>query len=155
MAREIERKFLLRNDNWRQGASAGRLLRQGYLCSGEGVTVRVRVAEGDAWLTIKGPSEGAARDEFEYPIPVEDADYLLSKLRSSGLVEKKRHELVHAELLWEIDEFLGDNAGLVVAEVELEDEGQAITLPEWVGEEVTGDPSYYNASLAQHPHSNW
>lgn len=153
MGREIERKFLLRNDDWR--GAPGRHLRQGYLSRGDGTTVRVRVADPDAWLTIKGPTVGAARDEYEYAIPLADAQELLDRYCLPPLIEKFRHRVEHRGLTWEIDEFLGENAGLVLAEVELDDEHQQVPLPPWVGDEVTGDPRYYNASLSTHPFSRW
>jgi adenylate cyclase len=154
MSTEIERKFLLRDDRWRGGT--GRLMRQGYLSAGDGVTVRVRVAGPDAaWLTVKGPSRGAGRAEYEYAIPRDDAEEILEHLCVRPLIEKRRYEVEYQGLTWEVDEFLGDNAGLLVAEVELDSAGQAVPLPPWVGEEVTGDPRYYNASLVRWPYSHW
>jgi len=153
MGLEIERKFLVRSTDWRNGE--GRLMRQGYLSDGAGVTVRVRLAENDAWLTIKGPTTSATRSEYEYAIPAEDARDMLATLCSGPLIEKRRYEVPYAGLTWEVDEFLGDNAGLVVAEVELASEDQQVQLPPWVDEEVTGIPRYYNASLARHPFSQW
>lgn len=153
MAREIERKFLLSEDIWRQ--HEGRLIRQGYLNTGGAATVRVRLAGDNAWLTVKGPTTGHTRAEYEYPIPPADAREMLDELCCGPLIEKRRYEVPYEGLVWEIDEFLGDNAGLVVAEVELEAEGQAVPLPPWVGDEVTGDPRYYNAQLTRLPYSRW
>jgi CYTH domain-containing protein len=151
---EIERKFLVRNEDWRVG-SKGILYRQGYLCTDPGRTVRVRLGGDTAILAIKGAGDGIARPEFEYPIPVDEATTLLDHLCLQPLVDKYRYLVSFAGLTWEIDEFLGVNAGLVVAEVELTHADQAVPLPPWVGVEVTGDPRYYNAWLARHPFSTW
>src|SRR5512134_1367255 len=150
MAREIERKFLVADDRWRDGARGVRY-RQGYLSAGEraGCTVRVRVAGERAFLTIKSPAAAGARDEYEYPIPVADAEEMLSKLAAGGIVEKTRHRVPFAGRTWEVDEFAGENAPLVLAEVELERIGELVALPPWVGREVTDDPNYTNAALAQ------
>lgn len=154
MAREIERKFLVNGDGWRPGA-LGVPYRQGYLAAGDGITVRARVAGGRAWLTIKGPAAAGARDEYEYPIPVADALEMLDRLSVGGQVEKVRHRVPFAGHTWEVDEFQGENAPLVVAEVELERIDEEITLPPWIGLEVTYDPRYTNAALARHPYSRW
>jgi len=151
---EIERKFLLKNDDWRKGAG-GTLYRQGYLCTDPERTVRVRIGGNTAILAIKGGGDGLARAEFEYPIPPEDAATLLDDLCLQPLVEKYRYLVPFAGLTWEIDEFLGANAGLLLAEVELERVDQAVPLPPWAGVEVTGDPRYYNAYLARHPYTTW
>ena len=154
MATEIERKFLLKNDRWRPGAE-GILFRQGYLCLDPARTVRVRL-EGDAGrLTIKGTSTGISRAEYEYPIPAAEAAALLENLCLRPLIEKTRYRREHAGHTWEIDEFHGENAGLVLAEVELSAADEAITLPDWVGPEVSGDRRYYNASLVAHPYRSW
>ena len=152
MAIEIERKFLVSGTGWR--VAAPRHYRQGYLCHDPARTVRVRLAGDDAFLTIKGETHGASRAEFEYAIPSPDARELLG-LCAGALIEKRRHVSEHDGLLWEVDEFLGDNAGLIVAEVELGTEGQALTLPDWVGAEVTDDPRYYNSNLSRHPYAAW
>ena len=151
---EIERKFLLKNDDWRKGAS-GILYRQGYLCTDPERTVRVRIGGDTAILAIKGGGDGIARAEFEYPLPMEDAAHLLDRLCLQPLVEKYRYRVPFAGLTWEIDEFLGTNAGLLLAEVELERVDQPVPLPPWAGAEVTGDPRYYNAYLARHPYTTW
>jgi CYTH domain-containing protein len=152
MAIEIERKFLVVGDGWR--TSDGVLYRQGYLNRDKMRTVRVRQAGDQAFLTIKGKTTGISRAEFEYPIPVAEAQDLLV-LCDGGLIEKIRHKMTYAGLLWEIDEFLGDNAGLVVAEVELKTAEQAIELPVWVGVEVSDDAKYYNSNLSTYPFSSW
>ncbi len=154
MPREIERKFLLKNDKWRSMVQASRALRQGYLCGNDRASVRVRIDGDQANLNIKSATLGVERLEFEYAIPVEQAEALLSEL-AGQVVEKTRHEVRHHEHLWEIDEFAGDNAGLIVAEVELEDAQERFERPDWLGDEVSGDPRYYNTELARHPYSRW
>jgi len=151
---EIERKFLVVNRDW-YVAGSGTLFRQGYLCIDPARTVRIRLAGDAAFVTIKGISRGASRAEYEYAIPADEARELLEQLCLPGLIEKTRYRVAYAGLLWEVDEFSGDNAGLVVAEVELDRETQALNLPGWVGEEVTGDERYYNASLVTHPFCDW
>ena len=152
MGVEIERKFLVVGTGWRTARPAH--VRQGYLGRDARCTVRVRVVAERATLTIKGPTVGATRSEFEYPIPVDEAVELLG-LRDGAIVEKRRHAVELDGLVWEVDEFLGENAGLVVAEVELESEGQAVVPPPWVGQEVTDDPRYANAALAGAPYRTW
>jgi len=152
MATEIERKFLVKNDRWRSLGSP-RLYCQGYLAQGL-ATVRVRIVETIGYLTIKGKTEGMSRSEFEYPIPLADAQALLA-LCERPLIEKYRYTIADRGFVWEVDEFLGDNAGLVIAEVELQTETDAPPLPDWIGEEVTGDPRYYNANLVRNPFSQW
>lgn len=154
MPLEIERKYLVTGDAWREQAT-GRQYRQGYLSSDPERSVRVRLADEQAWLTIKGRSRGAARVEYEYSIPAEQAREMLDSLCLQPLIEKTRYQVVYSGMTWEIDEFSGDNDGLVIAEVELESEEQAFDLPPWAGEDVTGDPRYYNASLIAHPYSQW
>jgi len=155
MAKEIERKFLVTGDGWRPGAHGVRY-RQGYLSAGAdaGCTVRTRVAGGRAWLTIKGPAAEGARDEYEYPIPVGDAEEMLERL-CAGRIEKTRYRVPFAGHTWEVDEFTGENAPLVVAEVELDRIDAVVALPPWVGLEVTYDPRYTNAALARLPYSRW
>ncbi len=154
MAIEIERKFLVNGDSWRQGAT-GVLYRQGYLSTDKMRTVRVRIAGARAFLTIKGHAQGIARPEFEYEIPQEDAAQLLDGLCLQPLIEKRRYLVDYQGLRWEVDEFLGDNAGLVVAEIELDHADQAVVLPTWVGREVSDDPRYFNSSLIAHPYCRW
>lgn len=154
MGVEIERKFLLRGDAWRTLGEPV-LLRQGYLSSQRERVVRVRIEGGQAMLTIKGKSVGASRGEWEYPIPLADAEVFLASLCEQPLVEKYRRRITHAGMVWEVDEFLGVNAGLVVAEIELTAEDQAFDQPDWVGEEVTHDARYFNANLIRHPYTCW
>ncbi|MGD2112415.1 MAG: CYTH domain-containing protein [Gammaproteobacteria bacterium] len=153
MAEEIERKFLVTSRDWRSGDPTE--YRQGYLSLDKERTVRVRIAGDQAYLTIKGITRGATRREYEYPIPPDDARELLAELCRQPLIEKRRYRLEHAGLTWEIDEFFGDNDGLVVAEVELEHEDQPFERPPWLGEEVTDDPRFYNANLVDNPYCNW
>jgi adenylate cyclase len=152
--REIERKFLVTAANWRQAAQK-RDVRQGYLSLDKERTVRVRLAAGKGTITIKGMSQGIARPEFEYGIPSEDARALLDQLCLRPLIEKTRYLVPWGGLTWEVDVFEGENEGLIVAEVELASEDQEIELPDWIGEEVTGDPRYFNASLVAAPYNSW
>jgi adenylate cyclase len=152
MATEIERKFLVRGDAWRKGEST--LFRQGYLNRDKERTVRVRVAANKAYLTIKGINSGAVCAEFEYEIPLADAEQLLL-LCDGPLIEKTRYLFPYAGMLWEVDEFHGANNGLVVAEIELQSAAQQFAQPSWLGAEVTNDKRYYNSSLAVDPYSNW
>lgn len=152
MGLEIERKFLVTGDGWRTGA--GMVMRQGYLSRFPGRTVRVRLAGDAAWLTIKGPTTDASRAEFEYAIPVEDAAALLA-LCEGPLIEKTRHVVRYRGHDWDVDEFQGANAGLVVAEVELAARDEAFERPEWLGAEVTADHRYANASLVSAPWPTW
>lgn len=153
MATEIERKFLVTSDAWRDGQS-GVLLQQGYLSRDPDRTVRVRIAGEAAFLTIKGRSKGLTRSEFEYPLPLDEARELLA-LCLPPLIEKRRHEVPHGGHVWEIDEFFGDNAGLIVAELELPAEDTAFEAPPWLGREVSDDPRYFNSNLSQRPFTRW
>ncbi len=152
MATEIERKFLVTGTAWRQ-PDAIRFC-QGYLNRDKERTVRVRLAGEQAFITIKGLTKGMTRAEFEYAIPVADAEQLL-QLCHAPLINKLRHIVLHDGTRWEVDEFLDENAGLVVAEVELESEGQSFKKPDWLGQEVTDDPRYYNSNLASNPYNSW
>jgi len=154
VGQEIERKFLVRGEAWKT-LGVGTRMRQGYLSTDPERVVRVRVDGEAATLTIKGRSVGATRGEWEYPIPLLDAEEMLTQLCLRPLVEKIRYRITQHEMLWEVDEFLGDNAGLVVAEIELTAEDQAFIKPQWVAEEVTHDARYYNANLLRHPYSAW
>jgi CYTH domain-containing protein len=154
VAKEIERKFLVKGDAWRALAK-GTTYRQGYLNSAKERTVRVRTAEDKAFLTIKGLTLGATRAEYEYAIPFDEGKAMLDALAEKPLIEKKRYKIPAGDLTWEIDEFLGDNAGLIVAEVELKSEDQAFDRPAWLGDEVTGDTRYYNANLIKKPFTRW
>ena len=153
MGKEIERKFLVCDEGYR--CAPGEEYRQGYLSSAQARVVRVRTAGGKGFLTIKGPTVGVTRSEFEYEIPCDDANALLDGLCERPLIEKTRYRVPCAGLTWEVDEFHGDNAGLVVAEVELTGEDQAFEKPSWVGEEVSGDPRYFNSNLFKNPYRNW
>lgn len=154
MGVEIERKFLLASEDWR---SLGEpvLLRQGYLCADPMRTVRVRIEGEQGVLTIKSKTIGASRGEWEYPIPLAEAAELLDRLCARPLIEKYRRRIEHAGFVWEVDEFLGENAGLVVAEIELPAEDTVFEKPAWIGREVTSDERYYNSALSRTPYSTW
>lgn len=154
MGVEIERKFLLRGDAWRELGEPV-LLRQGYLSSHKERVVRVRIEGAQGVLTIKGRTVGATRGEWEYPIPLDEAAELLDGLCEQPLIEKYRRRIAIGQHVWEVDEFLGANAGLVVAEIELASEDEAFDQPDWIGEEVTADVRYLNANLIKHPFSAW
>lgn len=161
MGIEIERKFLVIGDGWRAAAHATARIAQGYLndarsiASGEQrASVRVRIAGESAFLNIKSRELGASRQEFEVPLPTQDASDLLA-LCVGGLIDKTRHYVQHADHLWEVDEFHGDNAGLVVAEIELDAVDDVFAKPEWAGVEVTDRARYYNLALAARPWSTW
>lgn len=165
---EIERKFLLANDSWRQHSYKSQRMRQGYLTEAKaGASVRVRIGgkvdsttdkgnagEDQAWLNIKSAMVGASRLEYEYAIPVDEAEEMLDKL-ASRQIDKIRHWIEFAGHVWEVDEFFGDNEGLVVAEIELSAEDEHFALPEWAGAEVTQDVRYYNSVLAEQPYTTW
>jgi len=153
MGVEIERKFLVRRDLW-PGTPAPTLFRQGYLARGTAATARVRRAGDRGFLTIKGRPTGLVRPEFEYEIPAQDADELLT-LCHGPLIEKRRHLVEHEGHTWEVDDFLGANAGLLVAEIELDSPDEAFARPPWVGDEVTDDLRYLNSNLVEHPFSEW
>lgn len=152
---EIERKFLLASQDWRAVAGAGVALAQGYLVSGRNCSIRVRIAGSEAHLNIKGPTAGIARAEYEYSIPLEEARELLRDMAARPLIEKTRYRVPVGRHCFEIDEFHGDNQGLVVAEVELDAEDDEFERPDWLGEEVSEDPRYLNTSLARNPWRNW
>ncbi len=154
MAKEIERKFLVKGDAWRALAK-GTQYRQGYLNSVKERTVRIRTVGDKAFLTIKGLTVGATRSEYEYEIPMADCNAMLDTLAEKPIIEKKRYKIPYEGLTWEIDEFFGENQGLIVAEVELQSEDQQFKKPDWVGAEVTGDPRYFNANLISHPYTKW
>jgi adenylate cyclase len=154
MAKEIERKFLVEGDAWKKAAK-GIEYRQGYLSSVKERVVRVRTIENKGFLTIKGITKGVSRSEFEYEISVDDANVMLDEICEKPLIEKKRYKIVLGAHVFEVDEFFGENEGLVVAEVELKDEKQKVDLPDWIGAEVSGDPRYFNSNLIQHPFKKW
>jgi len=155
MGLEIERKFLLCSDAWRGQVAQRVLMRQGYLSSGSRCSIRARIAGESAWLNLKTKRSGMTRLEYEYPIPLADADEILKELCDGPLIEKYRHEIRAGAHVWEIDEFIGDNAGLIVAEIELASEDEPFERPAWLGEEVTHDERYYNFNLAKRPFNTW
>lgn len=154
MPKEIERKFLVKGNTWRQ-VDIGILYKQGYISTIKENTVRVRIIENKGYLTIKGKTEGATRLEYEYEIPVKDAEEILVRFCQKPLIEKKRYQIEFGGHKWEIDEFQAENKGLVLAEVEIENENEEVNLPGWIGKEVTGDVKYYNVNLVKHPYSKW
>jgi len=154
MAKEVERKFLVKGDAWRTLAK-GTTYRQGYLNSAKERTVRVRTTDDKAYLTIKGITVGATRAEYEYELPYDEGKAMLDSLAEKPLIEKRRYKIPAGDLTWEIDEFLGNNTGLIVAEVERKSEDQAFARPVWLGDEVTGDPRYCNANLIKNPFTRW
>ncbi|MDK2976330.1 MAG: adenylate cyclase [Candidatus Marinimicrobia bacterium] len=154
MSVEIERKFLVKGDGWRE-KSNGIFYRQGYLSLKKEHVVRIRVVGEKAFLTVKSTSKWASRMEFEYPIPLQDAEYMLNHLCEKPLIEKKRYTFESGGMTWEVDEFFNENAGLILAEVELTSEDQSLELPSWIGREVTGDSRFYNSSLIRKPYSKW
>ena len=155
MALEIEHKFLLANEEWRHEIQHSTHYKQGYLSSGENSSVRIRISDHQAWLNIKSATIGNHRQEFEYEIPLADANTLLDELCHKPLVEKIRHFIRREPHIWEIDEFLGDNAGLIVAEIELLQINESFEKPAWIGLEVTEDLRYYNNNLTRNPYKNW
>ena len=159
MASEHERKFLLSANDWRDQVTASTDIVQGYLLQQKNCSVRVRLSTGTtgthATINIKSTTIGVSRSEFEYDIPEQDARQMLAELCLSPFIEKTRHSVHYSGHHWEIDEFAGSNKGLVVAELELDDPGQQFTRPPWLGEEVSGDPRYYNTCLQSTPYSTW
>lgn len=155
MGIEIERKFLVSNDSWRAHADAGDHYRQGYLSRDPQRSVRVRVAGELAWLNIKSATSTIRRLEYEYLIPLGDAHEMLEALCVEDYVDKTRYHVQHAGHVWEVDVFEGRNAGLIVAELELDDEDEAFEKPDWLGSEVSDDPRYYNMNLAKQPYTTW
>jgi adenylate cyclase len=153
MGQEIERKFLVTGDAWRTGTRT--LIRQGYLHNEVKATVRVRTKGKRAYLTIKGSTSGITRAEFEYEIPLEEANQILDQFCQRPLIEKIRYEIYVERFKWEVDEFYGENNGLVIAEIELEDEAQEFPKPDWLGKEVSDDFRYQNANLVKNPYNQW
>ena len=154
MGTEIERKFLIRDNSFRSLAQGTRY-RQGYLNSAKERVVRVRTIDDKGFLTIKGITTGATRVEYEYEIPAKEAEAMLDELCEQPLIEKNRYKIGYKGFIWEVDEFFGENQGLILAEVELESEDQTYEKPEWIADEVTGDPKYFNSNLIQNPYKNW
>ncbi len=155
MALEVEHKFLLANDDWRAEIDHSVHYKQGYLSSSPMSSVRVRISDSHAWLNIKSATIGTHRQEFEYEIPLVDANAILDALCHKPLIEKMRHFVPRGEHIWEIDEFMGDNAGLIVAEIELSQIGDYFAKPSWIGMEVTDDLRYYNNNLSKYPFIDW
>lgn len=154
MGIEIERKFLI-DQTKLPPLTNGYTITQGYIPTRDHTTVRIRIRDKEAFLTIKGKSEGASRLEFEYPIPLADAQAMLTNLCSTSLIDKTRYLITHEGHIWEVDVFEGANKGLIVAEIELESEEEEFTLPEWVSEEVTHDVRYFNSQLIENPYTQW
>src|SRR4030042_5094038 len=154
MKQEIERKFLVRGTDWKD-VSRAYDCRQGYISRARDCVVRIRTTGNKGYLAIKGITIGISRTEYEYEIPFPDACAMLDGLCEKPLIQKTRYVSPYGGLLWEVDEFYGENQGLVIAEVELQAEEQEFEKPDWVGEEVTGDPRYYNANLVKHPYQKW
>ncbi|HEY5369759.1 MAG TPA: UPF0158 family protein [Hanamia sp.] len=155
MALEIERKYLVDDKKWLAlSKQEGNHYRQGYIVTEPKKTIRVRITETKCFITIKGESTGATRSEYEYEIPRKDAEELLDNFCVAEL-EKTRYKIIYKNKLWEVDEFLGENEGLIIAEIELNEEDEIFEIPEWVANEVTGDERYYNANLVQNPYHNW
>lgn len=154
MPKEIERKFLVNNSEFKN-LSRGILIRQGFLSSDKERVVRIRIIEDKAFITIKGLSKGSTRSEFEYEIPLNDAEVILDELCKKPIIEKYRYRVKTGNSIWEVDEFMGLNEGLIIAEIELEHENQAFDIPDWIGKEVTDDPRYYNSNLIRNPFTQW
>ena len=155
MATEIERKFLLKNDSWRKEANESSMIRQGYLAGTEKSSIRVRVSGEKANINIKSATLDVTRQEYEYAIPLSEANEILDTLCECSLIEKTRYHVQHGNHVWEVDEFYGDNQGLVVAEIELNSADENFERPDWVGEEVSDDTRYYNVCLVKHPYKDW
>ncbi len=155
MGIEIERKFLVQNDSWRDQVIDESRLQQGYICNQGSATVRVRIGKGKAILNIKSATVGIRRSEFEYEIPLLEGEALLESVARKPIIDKVRYKIKHGAHIWDLDVFEGENQGLIVAEVELASEGEVFDKPPWAGKEVSGDPRYYNASLVTSPYSQW
>jgi len=155
MGIEIERKFLIKNERWRSLVETSKSCTQGYVNLKGNGSIRIRIIGDKGFVTLKGPREGIRRSEFEYEIPVADATILLDSFCDAAVISKIRHELTYEGNLWEIDEFSGENNGLLIAEIELESEHQTVSLPDWVGKDVSEDERFFNAHLAKHPISSW
>ncbi len=155
MADEIERKFLVNNDAWREQVNRSIHQVQGYLGSAETCSIRIRIAGDQANLYIKSATLGITRQEYDYPIPVDEAREMLDNLCIKPVIEKTRHFIHDGDHTWEVDEFAGDNDGLIVAEIELGSPDEAFHKPSWVGDDVSDDPRYYNVCLVEHPYKNW
>ena len=152
---EIERKFLLKNDSWRNQVIKTSSIIQGYLANTDHCSIRIRLADDQASLNIKSMTIGVTRSEFDYPVPMDEAKLLLKDLCPGPVIEKIRHYVDYAGHTWEIDEFLGENSGLVVAEIELQHQHEEFSIPDWLGKEVSDDQRYYNICLADNPYTSW
>jgi adenylate cyclase len=155
MAIEIEHKFLLANNDWRKQIQKSVKYRQGYLSSQPTSSIRVRISDNQAWLNIKSATIGTQRLEFEYEIPMSDADEIIENLCRKPVIDKTRHFITIADVTWEIDEFEGENKGLIIAEIELPFAGKEFAKPHWLGKEVTHELRYYNNNLSTYPYSKW
>lgn len=155
MAEEIEHKFLVRDDSWRDQVERSMHQLQGYLGSAESCSIRIRISDEQASLNIKSATLGITRREYDYPIPVNEAREILDQLCIKPIIEKTRHIVRVGSHVWEIDEFAGDNSGLIVAEVELSSADETFEKPAWAGKEVSDDPRYYNVCLVEHPYKDW
>lgn len=155
MATEIERKFLTKNSSWKDLANEGMHYSQGYLVGSSNASVRVRIQGKRAFLNIKSATIDITRQEFEYEIPLTEATEMLETLCEKPLIDKTRYLLKNENHTWEIDIFSGDNEGLIVAEIELTDKDEYFEKPDWLGDEVSDDPRYYNVSLVKHPFKDW
>jgi len=155
LAIEIERKFTIKNDSWRQQIDKSQRYVQGYLAGNERTSVRVRIAGEQANINIKSATLGIFRQEYEYPLPLEDAETMLTDLCEKPVIDKVRHFVTYAGKVWEIDEFSGENKGLIVAEIELNDIEEQFELPDWADKDVSDDKRYYNVSLVKHPYKDW
>jgi adenylate cyclase len=155
MGIEIERKFLVHPANWQQISTRSDYMKQGYLAADSTTTVRVRVTDEHAWITIKGMTDQISRKEYEYAIPLKDGIEMLDGMCSQGIIEKTRFYIQYASHTWEVDVFAGDNLGLVVGEIELSSEDEYFELPSWIDKEVSDDPRYFNVNLMKKPYSQW
>lgn len=155
MATEIERKFLIINDDWRKDADEGIYMIQGYMGSNEKSSIRIRINGNSANLNIKSKTIGIQRSEYDYPLSIDEAREMLESLCDRPFIEKTRFHVMHDGHEWEIDVFAGDNEGLIVAELELDSADAKFTLPDWIGEDVSDDPRYYNICLVTHPYKDW
>lgn len=154
MPKEIERKFLVKNDHFKKEAERI-YIRQGFLSRAKNRTIRIRIADDKAYLTIKGKSNGSVRREYEYEIPKKHAEEMMDHMCKKHIIKKYRYLVNYQGNTWEVDEFMGENEGLVVAEIELEERGQHFAKPAWVGEDVTDDPKYFNSNLSTKPYKSW
>ncbi len=155
MPKEIERKYLLIDNSWKKFVVGETALRQGYIAKSNDCLVRIRISDNKAWITVKGRQISFTRSEFEYQIPISDAEELLEEFSSENQIVKTRFFLVYQEIKWIVDVFEGENSGLIIAEIELESEISDFALPPWVGEDVTTDFRYTNSNLAEHPYNEW